>query len=193
VQVCLLDEAGVLTVAADGVNVVLSPAGQFSKGMVPIAANSSCSEMVTWTAAKSGPANVIAESTGLPKAEAAVTFPAFPWYLVWLAALGGIIGALISHSDGLFSTQWWAHTWRGLVVGAVMGAVVYLLARFGAVVLPSSIPVKIQNIPVVSGAGSFLLGFVGGVYGRRLFKVDDNAPEPPQPPAAAARGAGGPR
>jgi hypothetical protein len=147
--------------------------------------------MVTWTAAKSGLATVIAESTGLPKAEASVTFPAFPWYLVWLAALGGIIGSLVLHSDGLFSTQWWAHTWRGLVVGAIMGAVVYLLARFGAVVLPSSIPVKIQNIPVVSGAGSFLLGFVGGVYGRKLLKIDENQQQPPQPPAAVGHAAGG--
>jgi hypothetical protein len=190
-QVCLLDEAGVLTVAADSVNIVLSPAGQFSKGVVPIAANSSCSDMVTWTAAKSGLATVIAESTGLPKAESSVTFPAFPWYLVWLAALGGIVGALVLHSDGLFSSQWWAHAWRGLVVGALMGAIVYLLARFGAVVLPSSIPVKIQNIPVVSGAGSFLLGFVGGVYGRKLLKIDENQQQPPKPPAAVGQAAGG--
>lgn len=191
VQVRLLDEAGVLTVAADVVNVVLSPAGEFSKGMVPIAANSSCSEMVTWTAAKSGLATVIAESTGLPKTEASVTFPAFPWYLVWLAALGGIIGALVLHSEGLFSSQWWAHAWRGLLAGAVMGAVVYLLARFGALVLPSSVPIKIQNIPVVSGAGSFLLGFVGGVYGRKLLKIDENQQQPPQPPVAAGHAAGG--
>jgi len=191
VQVCILDDSGVLTVSAEAVNIVLSAAGQFSKQMVPIAANSSCSEMVTWTAAKPGPATVFAESTGLPKTSANIVFPAFPWYLVWLAALGGLVGALIANTDDLLSARWWGHTWRSLMVGAILGVIVYLLARFGALVLPKNIPITIQNIPVVSGAGSFVLGFIGGVYGRRLLKVGDDQ-QAPQPPVAAARGAGGP-
>ena len=101
------------------------------------------------------------------------------------------MGALIANTDDLLSARWWGHTWRSLMVGAILGVIVYLLARFGALVLPKNIPITIQNIPVVSGAGSFVLGFIGGVYGRRLLKVGDDQ-QAPQPPVAAARGAGGP-
>lgn len=55
--------------------------------------------------------------------------------------------------------------------GGVLGAIFYLLARFGAVALPKDSLFNIQNIPVVSGVGSFLLGFLGGLFGRRLWKV----------------------
>jgi hypothetical protein len=92
---------------------------------------------------------------------------------------------VILHTDGLFSEQWWAHTWRSLVVGGVLGAIIYLLTRYGAFLLPSSIPVSIQNIPAVSGTGSFVLGFVGGIFGRKILKIDDSESAPPQAQGAA--------
>jgi hypothetical protein len=188
VQVCLGDDAGAPAASAKDIQVVLRARGQLSKSVVPIAAGYPCSEQVTWTS-QAGTADIEANSGDLKKAQRSLVFPQFPWYLVWLAALGGVVGAMVLHSEGLFSRQWWSHTWRGLVIGAVLGTFVYLLARFGALVLPNSIPIAIQNIPTVSGLGSFLLGFIGGVFGRRLFKVDEDKPSP-EPPAAAGHAAG---
>ena len=45
----------------------------------------------------------------------------------------------------------------------------YLLARFGAVVMPEGI--DIQKIPVVNGVGSLLIGILGGLFGRKIFKL----------------------
>ena len=188
VQVCLGDDAGAPATSAKDIQVVLTAAGQLSKSVVPIAAGFPCGEQVTWTS-RAGNAEIVADSGDLKKAMGSLVFPQFPWYLVWLAALGGVVGAIVLHSEGLFSRQWWSHTWRGLLIGAVLGSFVYLLARFGALVLPSSIPVAIQNIPTVSGLGSFLLGFIGGIFGRRLFKIDDDRSSP-EPPAAAGHAAG---
>jgi hypothetical protein len=185
VQVCLADEAGAPTVADDDLQITLDAAGQFSKSPLSIPHGLICSEQVTWTAQKSGATSITARAEGGIQGENSVVFPSFPWYLVWLAALGGILGAVILHTDGLFSEQWWAHTWRSLVVGGVLGAIIYLLTRYGALLLPSSIPVSIQNIPAVSGTGSFVLGFVGGIFGRKILKIDDSESAPPQAQGAA--------
>jgi hypothetical protein len=178
VQVCLVDQSGSLAVSTSGVQVALSGDGQIAS-QVTIAQNSSCSLSTPWTSAP-GAATLHAEAVGLKPDRATVTFPAFPWYFAWLAAIGGLLGALVSNSAGLFSARWWSHAWRSLVVGAVFGALFYLFARFGAIALPSDSPLNIQNIPVVSKVGSFLLGFVGGLYGRKLLKVDDDKAGAPQ-------------
>ncbi len=151
----------------------LAGPGQLSKSVLTITRESPCSEQITWTSNGSGPATIRADSSGINTAEATLVFPAFPWYFVWFAAAGGLLGALIVSPGGLFSASWWSYTWRSLVVGAVLGALFYLCARFGAIALPKDSPVNLQNIPVVSDAGSFLLGFLGGVYGRKLWKIDD--------------------
>jgi hypothetical protein len=173
VEVCLADEAEAPATLPQDIGVMLTAAGQLSKSVATITHGVPCGEALTWVASKSGLAQITAEAGGLQKAAASVIFPAFPWYLVWLAALGGVIGTLVVSSDGVFSAQWLAHTWRNLVLAAVLGAIFYLFARFGAISLPKDSPVNLQNIPVVSGIGSFLLGFLGGLYGRKLWKVDE--------------------
>jgi hypothetical protein len=188
VLVCLADEAGAPTVSGDDLQVTLDSSGQFSKSSLTIPRGSICGEQVTWTSQQSGKVTVTARAQGDLHGENSATFSSFPWYLVWLAALGGIVGALVLHTDGLFSEQWWAHTWRGLVVGAILGAVIYLLARYGALLMPSSIPITIQNIPAVSGTGSFVLGFVGGIFGRKILKIDDSDSAPPSSQAQGAAG-----
>lgn len=189
VQVCLLDEAGAPTIYGDDLQVTLDAPGQFSKSSFTVPGGSTCSEQVTWTSQKSGIATLTARAEGGIHGENTVAFPSFPWYLVWLAALGGILGAVILHTDGLFSEQWWAHTWRSLMVGGVLGAIIYLLARYGALLMPSSVPISIQNIPAVSGTGSFVLGFVGGIFGRKILKIDES--ESGSPSAPQAEGAAG--
>ena len=192
VQVCLLDESGGLTSSNEDITVTLTAPGQLTSPTATIHHGLSCSDPVVWTAA-SGPAVIRAEAEALKADTKNIVFPAFPWYFVWLAAVGGLLGALVFSSGRLFSRRWWSHTWRGLVLGAILGAVFYLFARFGAIALPKESPINIQNIPVVSGVGSFLLGFVGGLYGRKLWKVDEDKPGRPKPPAAgqAAGGSGG--
>jgi hypothetical protein len=195
VTVCLADEAGAPATSAQDSQVELSTqTGQLSKSLVTIPQNSICSEQITWSSSKSGIA-VVSANSSLGSASKPANFPPFPWYLIWLAALGGVVGALVINSTGLFSASWWSHTWRSLIIGAVLGAIIYLLARFGALEKTADLGVQIQNIPFLSGAGSFVIGFLGGAIGRKILKLDGDKDEeksqPPEPPAAKGA-AGGP-
>jgi len=188
VEVCLLDESGAVTSSDQDMQVTLTASGQLASPTLPIPHGSYCSSPMVWTST-SGPAHIRAEAVGLKADTQNLVFPSFPWYFVWLAAGGGLLGALVSSSGDLFSARWWSHTWRGLVLGAILGALFYLFARFGAIALPMNSPVNIQNIPVVSGVGALLLGFLGGLYGRKFWQKEDDKPQPPAPPIA--RGAAG--
>ncbi len=169
VQVCLLDESEAVTASDQDIQVNLTAPGQLASSVLTIHHDSYCSNLIEWTSG-SGPVSIRAEAAGLKSDTKSITFPSFPWYCVLLAAVGGLLGALVFSSGDLFSVRWWSNTWRGLVLGAVLGAVFYLFARFGAITLPKDSPINIQNIPVVSGIGSLLLGFLGGLYGRKLWK-----------------------
>ncbi|HWA96650.1 MAG TPA: hypothetical protein VG844_18785 [Terracidiphilus sp.] len=171
VQVCLLDDSGGVTSAEDDVPVVLHAQGELAAQSVSIAKGTPCSADLSWSGS-AGAATITAEASGLKPDTRTVTFPSFPWYLIWLAGAGGLIGAIVaSKSDDLFAKNWWSHTWRSLVLGTVLGAVFYLFARFGAVVIPKSVPVDLTKIPAVSGVGAILLGFVGGLLGRKLWGI----------------------
>lgn len=186
VQACLLDESEAVTSSSQDVQVTLTAApGQLQSSILTIHSGSSCSDSIVWTSA-SGAASIRAEAGGLKFDSKNITFPSFPWYFIALAAFGGLFGAIISRPKHLFSVSWWSHTWRSLVLGAVLGAIFYLFARFGAIALPKDSPISIQNIPVVSGIGALLLGFLGGLYGRKLWGIDDDKPKPehPKPPMA---------
>ncbi len=170
VQICLLDESGAVTASDQDIQVTLTAPGQLASSVLTIQHDSYCSNLIVWTSG-SGPASIRAEAAGLKSDTNSITFLSFPWYFVLLAAVGGLLGALVSSSGDLFSVRWWSYTWRGLVLGAVLGAVFYLFARFGAIALPKDSPISIQNIPVVSGVGSLLLGFLGGMWGRKLWRT----------------------
>jgi len=172
VQICVLDESGGVTSSSEDLEVTLTPSiGQLKSSLATIHHGSSCSDPIEWNSA-SGPASVLAESSGLKSENKSMTFPSFPWYLVWLAAVGGLVGALVRSWGNLFSARGLSHAWRSLALGALLGFIFYLFTRFGAIVLPENFPVMLQNIPVLSGAGSFAIGFVGGVLGRKFWKVD---------------------
>jgi hypothetical protein len=181
VQVCLLDESSAVTFSGHDVEVTLTAPGQLTSPTLTIPHDSSCSSLATWTAG-AGTADIRAEAGGLQPDAKSITFPSFPWYFVWLAAIGGVVGALVFSSGELFSARWWSHTWRSLVLGAVLGAIFYLFTRFGAIALPKDSPVNLQNIPVVSGIGSLLLGFLGGLYGQKLWKPGQSKPKPAATP-----------
>src|SRR5260370_70169 len=65
VEVCLADAAGAPALSPDSLQVILKPAGQMSKSVVPIAANSPCTETVSWTSTQPGPGQITAEGIGL--------------------------------------------------------------------------------------------------------------------------------
>jgi hypothetical protein len=175
VQICLLDASGGVTSSDKDIPVSLIPSSGELKVSSPVIRHDLyCTDPMEWTSASSGPASILAESGGLTPGKETLTFPTFPWYFVWLAAIGGLLGAFVKSRGKLFSGRWLSHTWQGLVLGAVLGVIFYLFARVGAVVLPKNFPVILQNIPVVSGVGAFLLGFLGGVLGRTIWKVDKN-------------------
>ena len=169
-QVCLLDQSGALTFSGDDTSVTLSAPGQLASSSSVIPKGTPCSQPVAWTSS-SGSYPIHAEAVGLKADTASVTFPAFPWYLVWLAAAGGLVGALV-RSGGDLSAHWFASTWRSLALGVVLGVIFYLFARFGAIGVPKDSPVDVLKIPPVRGVGAFLLGFLGGVFGRKLWKID---------------------
>jgi len=164
VQVCLVDASGAPTSSSDDVQVTLTAPGVLASPVVPIHHNSVCTDPTQWTAGP-GAMRVVAAASGLKSDAANAVFPAFPSYFVWIAALGGLAGAILVNLNSLSSRGWW----RSLLLGAGFGMVCYLLARFGAVALPEGI--DIQKIPVVSGVGSLLIGILGGLFGRKIFKL----------------------
>ena len=150
-----------------------SALGQFERNLVKILQGQYCSDTTQLTSRNAGDVLIRAKAgIDLAADESKVTFPSFPWHLVLLAAVGGLVGALVASSSGLASGRWWASVWRSLVLGAVLGVAFYLFTFFGAFVLPKYVPLNLQNIPTVSAIGATLLGFVGGLYGRKLWKVD---------------------
>lgn len=172
VQICLLDQSGGVTSSSEDLEITLTAfVGQLKSSLAKIHHGSSCSDLIEWNSA-SGPASILAESSGLKSENKSITFPSFPWYLVWLAGVGGLVGALVRSWGNLFSARGLSHAWRSLALGALLGFIFYLFARFGAIVLPKDFPVMLQNIPVISGSGAFTIGFVGGVLGRKLWKVN---------------------
>ena len=181
VQVCLLDESGALTSSDHDIAVQLTASGQLTEPNPLIRRDSPCSGMIVWSAA-AGKATMRAEGEELKADVMSIPFPSFPWYLSWLAAAGGLLGAVVRIANKLFSRRGWQHTWRGLLLGSVMGMIFYLFARFGAISMQGS-PINVQNIPVVSGVGAMLLGFLGGFYGIKVWKIDEDKPKP----AAASR------
>ena len=175
VQVCMLDESGAPTSSEHDVSAALTaPVGQLAQPSLTIPHGFFCSGYTSWTSG-SGAATITAESPELTTGTKSITFPPFPWYLVVLAGLGGIVGALVKDGGNLFTKNWWSHTWRALALGGIFGVIFFIFARFGALVLPASVPVALAKIPVVSGFGAFAIGFLGGVLGRRSWQIDDGA------------------
>lgn len=168
VQVCVLDESQVITSADQEITVNLSAPGTLTPQSATIKKDNSCSSTVTWIS-EAGLATINAESAGLVRDRADIRFLAFPWKYPWLAALGGLIGALLVRWKGVFSAAWWSHAWRSLLLGAGLGVIFYLFMRFNALVLPENWMIKLQNLPVVSSPGSFLIGFAGGLLGRKFW------------------------
>jgi len=166
VQVCLLDQSGALTLSDEDIPVKLTAPGVLASSVLTVHHGAVCSEATQWSAGP-GTMKIQAEASGLKTDAESSVFPEFPSYFVWLSALGGLAGALIVNLSSLSSPRWW----RSLILGTAFGVICYLLARFGAVALPEGI--DIQKIPVVNGVGSLLIGILGGLFGRKIFKLGE--------------------
>lgn len=125
----------------------------------------------TLTSASHGEARVAVNGLGFPEATTTVQF-FFPWLLVTFAGTGGALGAFVRSRRVSLSKEWLSSLLRNLAVGVILGLVFYTLALFGAVaVIPrAELPVAVEAVPTVNELGALLLGFVGGYYGRRLWK-----------------------
>jgi hypothetical protein len=172
--VCLEDDGNNFVAAGQEVQVTLqTTVGGPSFMEVPIAANSFCSKEVKFSSRAAAKGSLTAASVmGLKTDQAEISFPPFPWYLVWLAAAGGVIGTFVASYSAVVSASGLSRTLRNLLVGAVCGGFAYLFACFGALVLPDGVPVVLQNIPTASKVGALLIGFVGGLLWRKIWKFE---------------------
>ncbi len=134
------------------------------------------------TSQQNGVANVTAVASNLQRAQISAAF-LFPWMLVSMGALGGVLGGTLHNPKNAFSAQWW----KVVVLGVICGVVLSVAALLGAVgSLPKlGLPVQISQIPSANELGALLLGFVGGFYGKKLWSKGDSA-KPDQTAAQAA-------
>jgi len=194
-MVCLEDAGNSVASFADHPLQVrlTSTFGEPPAAVVVVPQNGICSEESKLTSRDAGSAVLTAQSvSGLEPDDAQIIFPAFPWHLVMLALLGGFVGAFVTSFSGVISRRWWSHVWRNLLLGAIFGGISYLFACYGALILPKEVPVNLENIPTVSRVGAFLVGFLGGFLGRKLWKVDDADTDDSHKPQAERAAAGGP-
>lgn len=117
------------------------------------------------TSATAGVSEITATAAGMKAAVAAVEF-VFPYALVLVAALGGLLGALIRSGNLALTGAWRWHLLDSLAIGSVLGLLFYLLAAFGIVASIPNLPIPIQALPTTNEFAALLLGFFGGFYAR---------------------------
>ncbi len=123
----------------------------------------------TLTSATSGEALISASALGMADDTTNAWF-LFPWLLVSLATMGGLGGATLRDNRRRSSRPLTTRFGKDLIVGGALGLIFYSLTLFGAV---GSIPkavlsINLGAVPTLNELGAFVLGFVGGYFGRRL-------------------------
>lgn len=166
VTVILLDDANTpASYPQQDLNVTLtSSLGTLEPRVLPIAKGSISGEALL-TSTATGRTVVKASALHLPDAEASVTF-LFPWLMIGLAAAGGWLGATFRSGKLQFSRLWGPHLGANLLSGLVLGVIFYALAWFGIPALIPQATLPMKDIPTANELGAFLLGFLGGYYGR---------------------------
>jgi hypothetical protein len=139
------------------------------------------------TSATAGIAEITATAPGLRSGVATVIF-VFPYFLVLMAAVGGLVGALLRSSGVSFTGTWWWHLLGSLGIGSVLGLLFYLLAVFGIVASIPKLSIPLGQLPTTNEFAALVLGFFGGYYARAwLPNPGDVPPAQPAVPAAPAR------
>jgi hypothetical protein len=180
--VVLLEDANKTTVRSSAaVQVTLtSSRGSLAPIQVTIPAGEYSAEAAL-TSQQSGLATISADASSLQRGQISASF-LFPWMMVCMGALGGMLGATVHHPKSVFSAKWWTV----LVLGVICGVVLCIAALFGVIgALPKlDLPIQINQIPSTNELGALLLGFVGGFYGRKFWRKGGDKQE--QPAAQAA-------
>ena len=140
-----------------------------------------CSDKTTFSTFGHGKAVLKAIASGLQENDVPIEF-FLPKSLLVFSALGGLLGGFARTLMGSLSSKWFANLWRNLVLGVVLGLIIYLLFLFGALSAIPKLDIKLANVPVQSGLGALVLGFVGGIIGRMLWPVPAEGEAPPAPP-----------
>jgi hypothetical protein len=137
------------------------------------------------TSATAGIAEITATAPGLRSGVANVVF-VFPYFLVFMAVLGGLVGALLRSRGVAYTGTWWWHLLGSLGIGAVVGLLVYLLAVFGIVASIPKLPIALGELPTTNEFAALVLGFFGGYYARAWLPNPDDV-SPARAVAAATR------
>lgn len=139
--------------------------GTIDPAVVKIPAGQSYA-LATLTAAQHGDVTVNATADPLSSAQVVASF-LFPWMMIIMASIGGLLGAFTHNPRAAVSAHWW----RVLVVGTIFGVIFSIAALLGVISsLPKlDLPVNITQIPSTNELGALLLGFVGGFLGKKLW------------------------
>ena len=139
------------------------------------------------TSATAGIAEITATAPGLRSGVANVVF-VFPYFLVAMAVLGGLVGALLRSRGVTYTGAWWWQLLGSLGIGSVVGLLFYLLAVFGIVASIPKLPIALGQLPTTNEFAALVLGFFGGYYARAwLPNPEDLSAAGPVAPAAAMR------
>jgi len=167
VVVMLLDDAKRVINAVKDTDVVLSVSRGTVDSKVTILKGQCCAE-ATLTSAQNGPVTINATAVSLTQALPITANFLFPWAMMIMGALGGLLGAFAHNPRAAFGSHWW----RVLVLGLIFGVVLSIAALLGVIgSLPKmGLPVQIGKIPSLNTLGALLIGFIGGFYGKKVWK-----------------------
>lgn len=182
IVVMLVDALKTPAPATADTEVVLgSSKGSITPAKVVIGKGQCCTD-ATLTSAQNGSVMVSALSSGFPQAQIPAVF-LFPWMMIIMAASGGLLGAFAHNPRAAFGPHWW----RVLLLGLIFGVVLSIAALLGVIgSLPKlGLPIQISQIPSANELGALLLGFVGGLYGKKLW-LKGGGDDEPQPKEKAA-------
>jgi hypothetical protein len=173
VTVQLQDEESSSPAADHDTTVTLTSAATLDQTSLRIAKGES-SANTQLSATSAGRVEVTASAPDLQPDQASAEF-VFPTRLLFLAALGGVIGSV-------YRSTWHASQrgWRfvmGAVPGSVPGVFAYGLAAF-VPGLPAPLSL-LPPLPATSSLGALVIGLFGGYCGRRLFQACAGRRKPP--------------
>ena len=125
---------------------------------------------VTLVSNQSGRAEISASAAGVGDAAAVYVIFEFPWIMIACAVGGGLLGGVVLALNSQKKTHWARRLAATLIVGGILGLIVYIAALFGALSITAKMPIDATRLPAVNSLGALALGFVGGYYGSRIFE-----------------------
>jgi hypothetical protein len=177
VTVFLQDETGATARSTEDLSVkLISSIGTPSPSTVPIPKGQFYGEALL-ASAISGQAAITATAPGLKSGSTQVQF-VFPFLLVALASIGGMIGSVVRSGRDAFGSDIVRHLLGSIGMGVVFGLLFYALASFGIIASIPKLSIPLAAIPTTNDLAAAVFGFFGGYYGRSWLPDPSAAPEP---------------